>query len=190
MATHFIFLAWRIPWTEEPGELQFMGLQRVGRDWVTNTFTDKPVNKRFWLIECQITTIYLDTITYWPHNILEEMIKLKLLEITLLLEKAMAPYSGTLAWKIPWMEEPGRLQSMGSHRVGHNWSDLAAPCFCPWFNFLLISTSFLSMFWLYDSAPVNIHPLDWITEFKFLAFDPWLCQKPCLCFLLALSGLS
>jgi len=28
--------------------------------------------------------------------------------------------SGTLAWKIPWMEEPGRLQSMGSQRVGHN----------------------------------------------------------------------
>ena len=38
-------------------------------------------------------------------------------------EKAMAPHSSTLAWKIPWMEEPGRLQSMGSHRVGH---DLAA----------------------------------------------------------------
>ena len=32
----------------------------------------------------------------------------------------MAPHSITLAWKIPWMEEPGRLQSMGSLRVGHN----------------------------------------------------------------------
>ena len=71
-------------------------------------------------------------------------------------EKAMAPHSSTLAWKIPWTEEPGRLQSMrslsrtrlsdftftfhfhalekemagepslGSHRVGHNWSILAA----------------------------------------------------------------
>ena len=38
----------------------------------------------------------------------------------------MAPHSSTVAWKIPWMEEPGRLQSMGSHRVGHDWSDLAA----------------------------------------------------------------
>ena len=37
-----------------------------------------------------------------------------------LLEKAMAPHSSTLAWKIPWTEEPGRLQSMGSLRVGHN----------------------------------------------------------------------
>ena len=34
----------------------------------------------------------------------------------------MAPHSSTLAWKIPWMEEPGRLQSMGSLRVGHNWA--------------------------------------------------------------------
>ena len=35
-------------------------------------------------------------------------------------EKAMAPHSSTLAWKIPWVEEPGRLQSMGSGRVGHD----------------------------------------------------------------------
>ena len=35
-------------------------------------------------------------------------------------EKAMAPHSSTLAWKTPWMEEPGRLQSMGSLRVRHN----------------------------------------------------------------------
>ena len=35
-------------------------------------------------------------------------------------EKAMAPHSSTLAWKIPWMEEPGRLRSMGSLRVGHD----------------------------------------------------------------------
>ena len=33
----------------------------------------------------------------------------------------MAPHSSTLAWKIPWTEEPGRLQSMGSLRVGHDW---------------------------------------------------------------------
>ena len=35
-------------------------------------------------------------------------------------EKVMAPDSSPLAWKIPWMEEPGGLQSMGSLRVGHN----------------------------------------------------------------------
>ena len=36
-------------------------------------------------------------------------------------EKAMAPHSSTLAWKIPWTEEPGRLKSMGSRRVRHDW---------------------------------------------------------------------
>ena len=39
-------------------------------------------------------------------------------------EKAMAPHSSTLAWKIPWTEEPGGLQSMGSRRVGHDWATL------------------------------------------------------------------
>ena len=37
-------------------------------------------------------------------------------------QKWVAPHSSTLAWKIPWMEEPGRLQSMGSLRVGHDWA--------------------------------------------------------------------
>ena len=37
-------------------------------------------------------------------------------------EKAMAPHSSTLAWKIPWTEEPGGLQFMGSLRVGHDWA--------------------------------------------------------------------
>ena len=36
------------------------------------------------------------------------------------LEEGMATYCSTLAWEIPWTEEPGRLQSMGSQRVGHN----------------------------------------------------------------------
>ena len=36
------------------------------------------------------------------------------------LEKEMATHSSTIAWKIPWTEEPGRLQSMGSQRVGHD----------------------------------------------------------------------
>ena len=45
-----------------------------------------------------------------------------LLNVYMLLEKAMAPHSSTLAWKIPWMEEPSRLPSMGSLRVGHDWA--------------------------------------------------------------------
>ena len=38
----------------------------------------------------------------------------------------MATHSSVLAWRIPGMGEPGGLPSMGSHRVGHDWSDLAA----------------------------------------------------------------
>ena len=42
------------------------------------------------------------------------------------MEKEMATHSSVLAWRIPGTGEPGGLSSMGSHRVGHDWSDLAA----------------------------------------------------------------
>ena len=38
-----------------------------------------------------------------------------------MMEKEMATHSSILAWKIPWIEEPGGLQSMGLKRIGHNW---------------------------------------------------------------------
>ena len=41
---------------------------------------------------------------------------------SVILEKAMAPHSSTLAWRIPWMGEHGRLKSMGSLRLGHDWA--------------------------------------------------------------------
>ena len=48
-------------------------------------------------------------------------------------EKAMAPHSSTLAWKIPWTEEPGGLQSMGSLRVGHDLTtSLSLSTFMHW----------------------------------------------------------
>ena len=67
----------------------------------------------------------------FPHtNRLSEAERLQTVNITLFFrfhislrpveEKAMAPYSSTLAWKIPCVEEPGGLQSMGSLRVGHD----------------------------------------------------------------------
>ena len=49
------------------------------------------------------------------------------------LEKEMATHSSVLAWRIPGMGEPGRLPSMGSHRVGHDWSNLAVVA---WFSVL------------------------------------------------------
>ena len=56
--------------------------------------------------------VYTKEIIMWRVNILNSM-------VTQHTEKAMATHSSTLAWKIPWMEEPGRLKSMGSRRVGH-----------------------------------------------------------------------
>ena len=47
------------------------------------------------------------------------------------LEKEMATHSSTLAWKIPWIEKPGRLQSMRSQRVGHNWATSLSLCIKP-----------------------------------------------------------
>ena len=46
--------------------------------------------------------------------------QVRFLDLEDLLEKEMAPHSSTLAWKISWMEEPGRLQSMVLQRVGHD----------------------------------------------------------------------
>ena len=48
------------------------------------------------------------------------------------LEKEMATHSSLLAWRIPGMEEPGGLPSMGSYRVGHDWRDLAAVAAVSW----------------------------------------------------------
>ena len=58
---------------------------------------------------------------------LKNKIKLKKKKKKSYPEKVMTPHSNTLAWKIPWMEEPGRLQSMGSLRVGHDWSGPCSP---------------------------------------------------------------
>ena len=66
------------------------------------------------------------------------------------MEKGMATHSSVLAWRIPGTGEPGGLLSMGSHRVGHDWSDLAAVAAAGslwelhWINYCLKSLSFLT----------------------------------------------
>ena len=60
------------------------------------------------------------------------------------LEKEMATHSSVLAWRIPGTGEPGGLLSMGSHRVGHDWSDLAAAAGprLSWWKYVSIFSSF------------------------------------------------
>ena len=94
-------LAWRIPWTEEPGPLQSMRSKRVRHTWETNgTFLMAQQVKN--LLAMQETRVWS---LGWGDS----------------LEKEMATHSSILAWEILWTEEPGRLQSMRSQRVGHNW---------------------------------------------------------------------
>ena len=65
---------------------------------------------------------YSNKLLYFSIFVCLEIIKFCFLSTlkTFKSEKAMAPHSSTLAWKIPWTEEPGGLQSMGSLRVGHD----------------------------------------------------------------------
>ena len=73
---------------------------------------------------------YINMNQPWVHNVflfINQTIKKKKTHFirwlyAIILEKAMAPHSSTLSWKIPWTDEPGRLESMGSLRVGHNWA--------------------------------------------------------------------
>ena len=119
MAALSSILAWRIPWTEEPGGLQSRGLQRVGHDWsnLAHTHTHWPCNTRilYWFM-----TKHSRVIAFFSGNYVGLLGSFACTREKG--EKAMAPHSSTLAWKIPWMEEPGGLQSMGSIRVGHDWA--------------------------------------------------------------------
>ena len=141
MATHSSILAWRIPWTEEPGGLQSIGLQRVGHDWVTNTFAfnqlwgiTKLLGLRLkWdfpfpsLIEDSKTQrtgpgwLGLPSGSVVRNPLAMQETRVRSLGQEDPLEEDMATHFSILAWRIPWTEETGRLQSMGSQRVGCDW---------------------------------------------------------------------
>ena len=69
------------------------------------------------------------------------------------LEKEMAIHSRTIAWKIPWTEEPGRLQPMGLQRVGHDWATSLHYLDIPWFVYLF--TSWWPLDWIHLWTPMN-----------------------------------
>ena len=77
MANHSIILAWRIPWTEEPGGLQSIGSQRVRHDWVTNTFTffscHESQRAYLWLT-CHELTVCVTDKGSWGHHVTMLMI--------------------------------------------------------------------------------------------------------------------
>ena len=119
MTTHSSILAWRFPWMEEADGLQSMVWQRVGHTWAHTQVPHVSGIKQ-----------YLHAPNgYWASLVAQRLKLLPGMWETRLwslgwedpLEKEMAPHSSTLAWRIPWMEEPGGLQSMGSQRVRHDW---------------------------------------------------------------------
>ena len=64
METHSSILSWKISWMEEPGRLQFMGSQRVGHDWATNTFTSRLHIVETWF-EAQSSGSGVASVIYW-----------------------------------------------------------------------------------------------------------------------------
>ena len=105
MAPYSSTLAWKIPWMEEPGRLQFMGFPRqeyallFGRKAMTNL--ESILKSRDIIVPTKVHLV-------------------KTMVFPVVMYGCGVLHSSTLAWKIPRTEEPGRLQSMGSQRVGHD----------------------------------------------------------------------
>ena len=145
MASHSSILAWKIPWTEEPGRLH---------PW-THKESDMTEHAHIWLwgfpggsllksppanaggegngIPLQYSCLEnpMDGGAWWAavHGVTKSRTWLSNFSFTVhfhALEKEMATHSSVLAWRIPGTGEPGRLPSLGLHRVGHDWSDAAA----------------------------------------------------------------
>ena len=176
MAPHSSTLAWKIPWTEEPGRLQSIGLQRVGNDWacilyILRTQVGKEWNQVTWDFNCVELGTLSKTIKIrltkqlfnyenWRDNygtqasqvkqapvscknrwlrclcaslVVQRVKNLPAMQETQVYplgwedpwEKEMATHSSILAWRIPWTEEPGRLQSMGSQLDMTEWQTLS-----------------------------------------------------------------
>ena len=81
-------------------------------------------SRTLYLFQVPQVVFYSTLVTASQTNVWDSLLFLLFFNgyLYVLLEKAMAPHSSTLAWKIPWTEEPSRLQAMGSLRVRHNWA--------------------------------------------------------------------
>ena len=132
MATHSSILAWRMPGTEESGGLPSMGSHRVGHNWC-----DLPAGRQSngkgngKPLQYSCLENPMDGGAWWAavHGVAKSRTWLRDFTFSFhfhTLEKEMATHSSVLAWRIPGTGKPGGLPSMGSHRVGHDWSDLEA----------------------------------------------------------------
>ena len=145
MTPHSSTLAWKIPWMEEPGRLQSMG-SSLSCHFILHEGNGNPLQ-----YSCLENPMGGGTWQAAVHGVAEGRTQLSDFTFTFhfhTLEKERATHSSVLAWRIPGTGEPGGLPSQGSHRVGHNWSNLAAAA---WFHnyhlfLILISLKWLSLF--------------------------------------------
>ena len=136
MATHFSILVWEIPWTKGPGGLQSMGSQKAGQDWAAkelkaSAVLSHPVRSCLSQQPQEMDIAILSKENWGPGLMAAESVKnlpavwetwVWSLDWEEPLEKKMATHFSILAWRIPWTEEPGGLQSIGSQRVRHDWA--------------------------------------------------------------------
>ena len=127
MATHSSTLAWKIPWTEEPGRLQSMGsLESDATERLHFHFSLSCIGEENGSpLQCSCLENPRDGGAWWAavHGVAKSRTQLSNFTFTFhfhALEKKMAAHSSVLAWRIPWTGEPGGLPSMRSHRVRHN----------------------------------------------------------------------
>ena len=127
MAPHSSTLAWKIPWTEEPGGLQSMGslesdtTERLHFHFSLSCTGEGNGNP----LQCSCPENPRDGGAWWAevHGVAESRTRLRDFTFTFhfhALGKEMATLSSVLAWRIHGTGEPAGLPSMGSHRVGHD----------------------------------------------------------------------
>ena len=123
MAPHSSTLAWKIPWTEEPGRLQSMGdaTERLHFHFSLSCTGEANRNP----LQCSCLENPRDGGAWWAavYGVAQSWTQLKRLSSSSSLDELkneMATHSVVLAWRIPGTGEPGGLPSVGSHRVGHD----------------------------------------------------------------------
>ena len=137
MTTHSSVLAWRIPWTEESGRLQSMGLQK-SQAWLSDQHTQLFPGRSGVKTQVVFHLLVLSLLPYVTFPVLFQILdcfyfksirKVDNINTNCIgvngrnpLEKGMATHSSILAWRIPWTEKPGGLQSVRSQREGHDWA--------------------------------------------------------------------
>ena len=136
MASHSGVLAWRIPGTGEPGGLPSMGSHRVKHDWsnlaaaaaaATAEWHGGEGNGNPFQYSCLENPMDRGALySAAVHRVVQHWTWLKRISMHACVGEGNGNHSSILCWRIPGTEDPGGLPSMGSHRVGHDWSDLAA----------------------------------------------------------------